>query len=124
MIRYFKYILSAIYYFITNAYTQDNRWVYVGTSDNANYYYDSRTISRNGNEGEIRIKFMYINSEEWDYCVAKYKVFCDEELLMAETSLYFDKSGKTSEVLSGEKAVIVTDTPEEAIYKVFMEKTD
>lgn len=122
MIKYLKYILSAIYYFITNAYSQDNRWVYVGTSDSANYYYDSRTISRNGNEGEIRIKFMYINSEEWDYCVAKYKVFCDEEMLTAETSLYFDKSGKTSEVLSGEKAAIAADTPEEAIYKVFMEK--
>ena len=122
MIKYFKYILSAIYYFITNTYSQDSRWVYVGTSDSANYYYDSRTISRNGNVGEIRIKFMYINSEEWDYCVAKYKVFCDEEMLMAETSLYFDKSGKTSEVLSSEKAGIVAGTPEEAIYRVFIEK--
>ena len=123
MIKYFKYILTAIYYFITNAYSQDSRWVYVGTSDSANYYYDSRTILRNGNTGEIRIKFMYINSVEWDYCVAKYKVFCDEEMLTAETSLYFDKNGKTSEVLSGEKAGITADTPEEAIYKVFIEKT-
>lgn len=124
MIKYFKYILKAIYYFITNAYSQDSRWVYVGTSDSANYYYDSKTISRNGNEGVIRIKFMYINSEEWDYCVAKYKVICDEEMLMAETSLYFDKSGKTSEVLSCEKVGLLPDTPEEAIYKVFIEKTN
>ena len=70
MIKYFKYIISAIYYFISNAYSQDGRWVYVGTSDNANYYYDSKTIVRKGNIGEIRIKFMYIDSEKWDYCDA------------------------------------------------------
>jgi len=124
MLKYFKYILTAIYYFITIAYSQDSRWVYVGTSDNANYYYDSRTISRDGNAGEIRIKFMYINSEEWDYCIAKYKVFINEEKLITETSMYFDNNGKTTEILSDEKLSFGTETPEEAIYKVFIEKTN
>jgi hypothetical protein len=122
MIKYFKYILSAIYSFISDAYSQDSRWIYAGTSDNANYYYDSRNIKLDGNTGEIRIKFMYIDSEEWDYCVAKYKVFCDEKKLMAETSLYFDKNGKITEILSCEKLTFDTETPEEAIFNVFMEK--
>ncbi len=124
MLKYIKYILSAIYFFITNAYSQDSRWVYAGTSDNANYYYDSNSIKRNGNTGEIRIKFMYIESEEWDYCVAKYKVFCDAEKLVAETSLYFDKNGKPTEILSNEIVSFDPETPEEAIFNMFMEKTN
>lgn len=72
--------------------------------------------------GEIRIKFMYINSEEWDYCIAKYKVFINEEKLITETSMYFDNNGKTTEILSDEKLSFGTETPEEAIYKVFIEK--
>ena len=124
MLKYIKYILSAIYFFITNAYGQDSRWVYVGTSDNANYYYDSNTIKRDGSSGEIRIKFMYINSEEWDYCLAKYRVYCDEKKLKAETSLYFDKSGKMTEILSEDRLPFEAETPEEAIFKVFMKKTN
>jgi hypothetical protein len=124
MLKYIKYILSAIYFFITNAYAQDSRWVYTGTSDNANYYYDSSTIKRDGNLGEIRIKFMYINSEEWDYCVAKYKVYCDEKKLKAVTSLYFDKNGKTTEILSDEEVSFEKATPEEAIFQIFIEKTN
>lgn len=124
MLKYIKYILSAILSFISNAYSQDSRWVYAGTSDNANYYYDSNTIKRGGDAGEIRIKFMYIDSEEWDYCVARYKVFCDEKKLMAETSLYFDKNGKVTEVFADEKLVFEPETPEEAIFNMFIEKTN
>ena len=124
MLKYIKYILSAIYSFVSDAYSQDSRWIYAGTSDNANYYYDSRTIKLEGNTGEIRIKFMYIDSDEWDYCVAKYKVFCDEKKLMAEASLYFDKNGKTTEILTSEKSSFDAETPEEAIFNVFMEKTN
>jgi len=123
MLKYIRYILSAIYFFITNAYAQDSRWVYVGTSDNANYYYDSNTIKRYGNTGEIRIKFMYIISEEWDYCIAKYIVYCAERKLTAKTSLYFDKDGKTTEILSEEKLPFDAETPEEAIFNTFMKKT-
>src|SRR5665647_54870 len=122
MIKYFKYILSAIFLYFSNAYSQDNRWVYVGTSDDSNYYYDSNAITRKGNMGEIWIKFVYINSGEWDYCIARYKVYCDEMKLIAETSLYFDKNGKTTEILSNEKLSFAPETPEEAIFNVFMEK--
>jgi len=123
MLKYFKYILSAIFSYISNAYSQDNRWVYVGTSDSANYYFDSNTIKREGNRGEIRIKFMYIDSEKWDYCLGVYKVFCEEKKLMAEASFYYDKTGKETEVFSGEKVSFLPETPEEAIFNVFVEKT-
>ena len=123
MLKHFKYIMSAIFAFISDEYAQDSRWVYVGTSDSANYYYDSKTIKSDGDEGEIRIKFVYVDSEEWDYCLGLYRVFCDERMLMAEASLYYDKTGKETEVLSREKVSFLPDTPEEAIFNVFVEKT-
>lgn len=122
MFKQFKYILSAIFAFFTNAYSQDSRWVYAGTSDEANYYYDSRSVLFKGNEGEITVKFIYVAECEWEFCIAKYRVFFEESMLRAEVSLYYDKEGKETEVLSDEMVRVLPDTPEEVIYNIFMEK--
>lgn len=119
MINYLKHILSAIFLFVSDAYSQDSKWVYVGTSDEANYYYDTKTIALKGNTGEVLIKFVYINPDEWEYCLAKYKVFIDDKKLLAETSLYYDKNGKVTEIFSNETIPVEPETAEEAILKVF-----
>jgi len=119
MINYLKHILSAIFLFVSDAYSQDSKWVYVGTSDEANYYYDSKTIARKGNTGEILIKFVYINPDEWVYCLAKYKVFFDEKKLQAESSFYYDKNGKVTEISSIEMITAEPETAEESILNVF-----
>lgn len=119
MIKYIKYIVSAILRFISDSYSQDSKWVYVGTSDEANYYYDSKTISREGNTGEILIKFVYINPDEWEYCLAKYKVFFEEKKLQASVSYYYDKNGKAAEISSVDMIPVEPETPEEAILSVF-----
>lgn len=122
MLKHIKYIMSAIFAFISDAYSQDSRWVYAGTSDEANYYYDSRSVLLDGDVGRVDVKFIYVDAGGWEYCIARYRVFLSERMLCAAVSHYYDREGNETEVLSDERAEVLPETPEEVIFNVFMER--
>ena len=119
MKKFLIVVFITLCFSLSKGFSQDNRLVYVGSNDLSDFYYDSYTITHNGNIGDVWIKFVYINEPEWDCCLAKYRISCDDMKIMIITSTYYKKNGKAiSELPNDRMEPIVPESQSELFYRV------
>jgi hypothetical protein len=110
---------SAIFILLSNVYSQDDRWLYVGSNDNVSVYYDNETVKRSENSTIVLLKFINANDGKNQYIIYKIEFYCNKDQYKLITVTVYPFEGTPYIYKYNEIKDLIPESFEEAAYKMF-----
>ena len=110
---------SAIFILLSNVYSQDDRWLYVGSNDNVSVYYDNETVKRSENSTIVLLKFFNTNDSKNQYIIYKVEFYSNKDYYKLITVTVYPFEGTPYNYKYNEIKDIIPESFEEAAYRMF-----
>ena len=110
---------SAIFILLSNGYSQDDRWLYVGSNDNVSVYYDNETVKRGDNSTIVLLKFINANDSKNQYIIYKIELYCYKDKYKLITVTVYPFEGVPYTYKYNEIKDIIPESFEETAYRMF-----
>lgn len=113
-------LLSSVFFFImSDIYSQEDRWIYVGCIDDVSVYYDSKMVKSGENSTMVLLKYINISDNINQYIIYKVEFYPNKDYYKLISVTVYPKEGSPYVYTYNETKEIITDSFEETAYKFF-----
>jgi hypothetical protein len=118
-IKYYTLITILFLILLTDCYSQDERWLYVTSSDDITVYYDNETVKRSDNTTTVLLKYINAANEDIQYLIYKIDFYRDKNFYKLISVTVYPGNGAPYTYLYNEVKEILPDSIEETAYRIF-----